>query len=155
MLSLVERFNQSEVDLYSYTPNKGENLAALVVFASAWVAHATLGAFYRQWWFGISMVIACGLETAGYIARTLSASDPHGMNNYLVQIICLTLAPAFMMAGIYFLLAESVVIWGIQYSRVSPWSYSRTFISMDFVAIVLQGMFSFFRIFIVRIAVLT
>ncbi|KAK9473434.1 RTA1 like protein-domain-containing protein [Dipodascopsis tothii] len=131
--------NEAASSMYTYTPSKAANLAALILFAIAWVGHTGLGAFYRQWWFGISMFIGCGLETGGYVARYKSASDPRNINDFIIQIVCLTLAPAFMMAGIYFLLAESVVIWGYQYSHLQPWTYSRIFISLDLVSIVLQA----------------
>ncbi|KAK9333454.1 RTA1 like protein-domain-containing protein [Lipomyces starkeyi] len=127
-------------NVYGYTPLRAPNLAALIVFATAWAAHTGLAVFYQQIWFGVCLFIAAGLETAGYIGRFLSSSDPTILNDFLVQIICLTLGPAFFMAGTYYLLAEIVVIWGIENSRFKPWTYSKVFISLDLVSIVLQAL---------------
>ncbi|KAK9247737.1 RTA1 like protein-domain-containing protein [Lipomyces tetrasporus] len=126
-------------NVYGYTPMRGPNLAALIVFAIAWAAHTGLAVFYRQIWFGTCLFIAVGLETAGYIGRFISSSDPTILNDFLVQIICLTLGPAFFMAGTYYLLAEIVVIWGVENSRFKPWTYSKIFVSLDLVSIVLQA----------------
>ncbi|KAK9466073.1 RTA1 like protein-domain-containing protein [Lipomyces arxii] len=126
-------------NVYGYTPRRAENLAALILFAIAWAMHTGLGVYHRQYWFGTSMFIATGLETAGYIARYLSSYNPDIVNDFLVQIICLTLGPAFFMAGMYFLLAETVIIWGIDHSRLKPWAYSQLFISLDVVSIILQA----------------
>ncbi|KAK9354291.1 RTA1 like protein-domain-containing protein [Lipomyces doorenjongii] len=129
-----------QYNVYGYTPLKAPNLAALIVFAIAWAAHTGLAVFYQQIWFGVCLFIAAGLETAGYVGRFLSSSDPTILNDFLVQIICLTLGPAFFMAGTYYLLAEIVVIWGIENSRFKPWTYSKVFISLDLVSIVLQAL---------------
>ncbi|KAK9235312.1 RTA1 like protein-domain-containing protein [Lipomyces kononenkoae] len=127
-------------NVYGYTPLRGANLAALIVFAIAWAAHSGLAVLYRQIWFGTCLFIAVGLETAGYIGRFISSSNPTILNDFLVQIICLTLGPAFFMAGTYYLLAEIVVIWGVEYSRFKPWTYSKIFISLDLISIVLQAL---------------
>ncbi|KAK9371790.1 RTA1 like protein-domain-containing protein [Lipomyces chichibuensis] len=127
-------------NVYGYTPLRAPNLAALIVFGAAWAAHASLAVFYQQIWFGVCLFIAAGLETAGYIGRFLSSSDPTILNDFLVQIICLTLGPAFYMAGTYYLLAEIVVIWGVENSRLLPWTYSKVFISLDLVSIALQAL---------------
>ncbi|KAK9449979.1 RTA1 like protein-domain-containing protein [Limtongia smithiae] len=126
-------------DCYGYMPRASANLAALVLFCIAWAAHTGLFIFFRQYWFGACMFITCGLETAGYVGRYLSTSVYNVLNDYLVQIICLTLGPAFFMAGIYYLLGQCVIIWGVQFSRFKPWTYSRIFIFGDLVSIVLQG----------------
>ncbi|KAK9463503.1 RTA1 like protein-domain-containing protein [Lipomyces oligophaga] len=128
--------------IYGYTPSFSPNLAALVIFAVFWVAHMTLSVVYRQAWIGTTFSIACGLETAGYIGRVLSSkADPmaDAFNDYLVQIICLTIAPVFFMAGIYFMFAQVTLIYGPAFSRVRPWTYSRVFIVLDVVCLVLQA----------------
>ncbi|KAK9476634.1 RTA1 like protein-domain-containing protein [Lipomyces japonicus] len=135
----LESLDPSTYNVYGYTPVKSANLVGLILFDIAWAAHISLGIYYRQIWFGVCMFIACGLETAGYIARFLSNSNPDNVHNFLLQIICLTLAPAFFMAGIYFLLAEIVIIWGVKNSIAKPWAYSQLFILLDIISIILQA----------------
>jgi hypothetical protein len=60
-------------------------------------------------------------------------------NPFLIQIICLTIAPAFLVAGIYFCLSRIVTAIGPQYSRIKPLSYPRIFIPCDFISLVLQA----------------
>lgn len=123
---------------YSYDPSHASNLAALILFAMTWAAHFLLGLYYQQWWFGTAFFIGCALETAGYIGRFVSSSDPLNVNAFLVQIVCLSIAPAFFMAGVYYLLAKFSVIYpGV--SRLRPMWYSYIFVSCDLLSIVLQG----------------
>jgi hypothetical protein len=49
---------------------------------------------------------------------------------FLIQIICLTIGPAFLAAGIYFCLSRIVIAIGPQNSRIKPLSYPRNFISL-------------------------
>jgi hypothetical protein len=79
------------------------------------------------------------VETAGYIARTLSSFNPGDLNYFLVQIICLTLGPAFAMGGVYYMLAKFTVIYGRRFSKLRPMDYSMLFIMFDFISIVLQA----------------
>ncbi|KAK9473433.1 RTA1 like protein-domain-containing protein [Dipodascopsis tothii] len=139
MLVLVRDAMISSYSLYGYEPNRTLNLTALIVFAAAWAGHLVHAILYKQRWFGGCMFVACGLETAGYVARWLGTDDPTNMTLFIVQYVCLTLAPAFIMAAVYVLLGEAVVIWGYEYSYFQPWTYSRLFISLDLGAIVLQG----------------
>ncbi|EGW33099.1 uncharacterized protein SPAPADRAFT_60406 [Spathaspora passalidarum NRRL Y-27907] len=60
-------------------------------------------------------------------------------NYFLLQLICLTLAPAFLMGGIYFLFGQLVVIHGRQYSWLKPLHYSYIFIGCDVLSLVIQA----------------
>ena len=58
---------------------------------------------------------------------------------FLIQICCLTIAPAFLAAGIYLSLARLVTIYGADISRIKPQRYTQFFVACDFVSLVLQG----------------
>lgn len=131
--------SNNDVNNYGLTPNYACNLTALVLFSILWVVHTILGVYYKQWWFGIAFFIACGLEVAGYIGRFLSASNPYILNDFLVQIICLTLGPAFFMGGGYYQLAKFAMVFGPNVSRLKPMMYSYIFMSCDFLSIVIQA----------------
>ncbi|KAK9428072.1 RTA1 like protein-domain-containing protein [Lipomyces doorenjongii] len=126
-------------NIYQYWPLKAPNLTALILFAIAWVIHTVLAIYYRQIWFGTCMFIANGLEAGGYIARYMSSSNPYKYGNYVAQSVLLIFAPAFFMAGIYYLLGEVSVIWGIRYARFKPWSYTKIFVTLDVLSIIIQG----------------
>jgi len=53
--------------------------------------------------------------------------------------VCLTIAPAFLAAGIYLCLKHIVDTFGRENSRISPRSYPRIFIACDFLSLVLQA----------------
>jgi hypothetical protein len=57
----------------------------------------------------------------------------------LIQIVCLTIAPAFYAAGIYFCLSRIVTVFGVENSRVSAKTYPVLFITCDFVSLLLQS----------------
>lgn len=58
----------------------------------------------------------------------------------MIQIICLTIAPAFLAAGIYLCLSRIVSTFGAENSRIKPLSYPRIFIPCDVTSLVLQAL---------------
>ncbi|CCH41872.1 Sphingoid long-chain base transporter [Wickerhamomyces ciferrii] len=122
------------------TPSKGGNLALAIIMGIFFVVHSGLGLWFKQWWFGTAFFCGCGLEMAGYIGRTLSNDNYTILNYFLVQIICLTIAPAFIMGGIYILLTKFIMIYGIKFALVKPiMLYSYIFIFCDVVSLVIQA----------------
>lgn len=57
----------------------------------------------------------------------------------MIQICCLTVAPALLAAGIYFTLSRIVTVFGSENSRIPPKWYPRIFIPCDIVALILQS----------------
>lgn len=121
------------------TPSFGGNLALAIVMGIFFILHSSLGFWFKQWWFGIAFFCGCGLEMAGYVGRTLSNNDYTNLNYFLDQIICLTIAPAFIMGGIYYLLGKFIMIFGTQYALLKPMHYSYIFIFCDVVSLVIQA----------------
>lgn len=56
-----------------------------------------------------------------------------------MQIVCLTIGPAFFAAGIYLTLSRIVVTIGESNSRIKPLSFPRFFIPCDFISLLLQA----------------
>jgi hypothetical protein len=56
-----------------------------------------------------------------------------------MQIVCLTIAPAFLAAGVYLCLSRIVTTFGRENSRISARAYPRIFITCDFLSLVLQA----------------
>ena len=56
-----------------------------------------------------------------------------------MQIVCLTIAPAFIAAGLYLTLSRIVITFGPENSRIKPLSYPRIFIPCDVVSLLLQA----------------
>ena len=85
------------------------------------------------------MFFGLGLEAAGYAGRVMAHSNPFEFNAFLIYIVCLTIAPAFITAAIYLCLARIMVVYGESNARFKPRTYSLVFMFSDFVALVLQG----------------
>jgi len=58
------------------------------------------------------------------------------MSRYLVP---LTIGPAFLSASIYLCLGRIITVHGVSLSRLSPKAYTITFITCDFISLVLQA----------------
>jgi hypothetical protein len=58
---------------------------------------------------------------------------------FLVQIICLTIAPAILAAGVYLCLSRIVRTFGQDNSRISARAYPVIFVSCDIVSLILQA----------------
>lgn len=54
-------------------------------------------------------------------------------------LICLTIAPAFFTAGIYLCLGRIVSVYGTEFSRLKPRTYTYIFVSGDLISLVLQA----------------
>lgn len=75
--------------------------------------------------FTLAMVCGVALEIVGYAGRIMSWKNQWGEAGFLMQIVCLTIAPAFMAAGIYLCLRRIVYAFGPENSRIKPETYTR------------------------------
>ena len=85
------------------------------------------------------MVSGCSLEVLGYIGRIMSRHNPFNQSAYLLQIVTLTIAPAFMAAALYFTLSRIVLTFGSANSRLPALWYPRVFIPCDVISLLLQA----------------
>ncbi|CUM67873.1 uncharacterized protein PRCAT00005584001 [Priceomyces carsonii] len=128
-----------EMNLYSMNINRAGNLILFIAFALLFLAHIGFSGWSRNIYMGVCLGCGCGLELAGYIARALAYNDTANVDKYLCQIICLTLAPVFIAAGIYFYLGQIIVFHGRQYSILKPTWYTYIFVFCDIVSLVIQA----------------
>ncbi|KAF2197993.1 putative RTA1 domain protein [Delitschia confertaspora ATCC 74209] len=128
------------VSYWGYRPSLAANSLFLAIFALSTLLFIGQGILSRRFiGFTIAMVSGCALEVIGYIGRVMSYHNPFGENPFLIQIICLTIAPAFLAAGIYFSLSRIVTTFGSSNSRISAKSYPRIFIPCDVASLLLQA----------------
>lgn len=128
-----------EENLYGIYLSRPGNIIYLAVFTIQFVFFLAMVYKSRFHWFNITFVCGYGLEFAGFVGRVLSFSDNTFESYYLLQFITLTIAPAFIMAGIYFLFAQCVVILGRKFSFLKPMWYSYFFIGADVFSLVVQS----------------
>lgn len=123
------------------------DMAANVIFTVAFVilffAHISYTIWTKNHYFGGAFILGTGVEWVGYLARALSVKDDSNTSKFLCQIICLTMAPAFIMAGIYYILAQLLVVHQSElktdYSIFKPLWFSYIFIFCDIVSLVMQA----------------
>ncbi|OBA23851.1 putative transporter or flippase transmembrane protein [Metschnikowia bicuspidata var. bicuspidata NRRL YB-4993] len=126
-------------NIYGYYLNRGGNIFFLVLFALIWLFQLGMLVKSRYHWFNITFICGYTLEFLGFLGRVLAFMDDSDINYFLLQLLSLTFAPAFIMAGIYFLFAQNVAIYGRQYSILRPMWYSYFFIGCDVGSLVIQG----------------
>lgn len=59
--------------------------------------------------------------------------------NAVRYLSCLTISPVFFAAAVYLCLSQIVVIYGSEYSRFRPRTYTILFITCDFISLILQA----------------
>lgn len=85
------------------------------------------------------MIVGGISEATGWIGRAIAHSNPIDLNAFLIQIICLILAPCFFSAFIYAGAGMMIRLVGPQYSRIRPALYLWIFCLADLIAIVVQA----------------
>lgn len=93
----------------------------------------------RTWGFLGGMFGGLVLEIIGYVGRIQMHSNPFTDSPFLMSLVTLTIAPAFLSASIYLCLSRIVVVYGEDLSRFRPRTYTLIFISCDFISLVLQA----------------
>ncbi|GAA99715.1 uncharacterized protein L969DRAFT_52471 [Mixia osmundae IAM 14324] len=130
---------------YGYNPALATGVVFAVIFGLLTVLHFGLAAKSRRWWL---FVVGVGgiTELIGWVGRALSGTDNtasvNASNYFLVQIVCLTIAPVFFSAACY---ATLVIIvahlsqFGDTHSRFSPRRLTWFFVTTDIISLVMQA----------------
>jgi hypothetical protein len=126
---------------FDYIPSIGGNALYAAIFGLYIFANLFLGIKHKTWGYMAAMLLGLSGEVIGYIGRILlwkNPFDPTG-NDFLIYLVCLTIAPAFLAAGIYLCLARIVVLYGEHLSRFRPRTYTLIFCGCDLFSLVLQA----------------
>ncbi|MCJ1321115.1 hypothetical protein MMC15_006459 [Xylographa vitiligo] len=125
---------------YAYRPSLSANAVFLAFFSFSLLCFLVQALLSRRFiGFTVALVCGCILEVVGYSGRIISYINPFDQNGFLIQICCLTIAPAFMAAGLYLCLSRIVNTFGRENSRIAPLSYPRIFIPCDVASLLLQA----------------
>lgn len=117
---------------YFYRVSLSANTAFITLFSLSLLGFLITYALTRRATaFTAAMVAGVILEVIGYAGRLLSWKNQWEQNGFLMQIVCLTIAPAFLAAGIYLCLRRIVYAFGPENSRIKPETYTR-FVSFIF-----------------------
>lgn len=124
---------------FKYLPNLTGNSIFMAIFTILFLISLPLGIIKKTWGYTAGLNTGLALEIVGYAGRIMGHNDPFSFNAFLVYLILLTIGPAFLTASIYLCLARIIVVYGPQYARFKPRTYSIVFMCSDFLALVLQG----------------
>ncbi|EGW30693.1 uncharacterized protein SPAPADRAFT_56685 [Spathaspora passalidarum NRRL Y-27907] len=119
--------------------NRPANILFLVLFSITFGYTLFMLIKSRYHWYNVAFTCGLALEFLGFLGRVLSFRNMTGDNFFLLQLISLTIAPAFLMGGIYFLFGQLVVVHGRKYSWLKPLHYSYIFIGCDVLSLVIQA----------------
>ncbi|KAI9814920.1 MAG: hypothetical protein M1826_002125 [Phylliscum demangeonii] len=125
--------------IYQYRPSLGANATLLILFALSLIVHVGQGWRWRTWAFTTAVVLGCITEIIGYAGRLMLWHNPFSQNGFLMQIVALTMAPAFFAAAVYLCISRVVRGLGPEISRLAPRAYMLIFIPCDVVSLSLQG----------------
>lgn len=115
-----------DTSYYFYRVNLAANATFLALFGASLIAYILTYALTRRATaFSVAMISGVILECLGYGGRIASWSNQWKETGFLLQIVCLTIAPAFMAGGIYLCLRRIVYAFGPENSRISPEAYTR------------------------------
>ncbi|KAI1101507.1 RTA1-domain-containing protein [Jackrogersella minutella] len=129
-----------EKSFYPYRIDLVPNAVFLTMFSLSLVGFLATFAFTRRGGiFTIPMALGLVSEIIGYAGRIMSWENQWSENGFLIQICCLTIAPAFLAAGIYLCIRRIVSAFGPDNSRIPPQYYTRIFIPCDIVSLILQA----------------
>ncbi|GME71200.1 unnamed protein product [Ambrosiozyma monospora] len=125
-------------EIWGYTPSYGANLCLLILWCMVGIVQLILALPTLQFFFGISMLLGCGLEIIGYRSRVAAHSDLGSLLNYMLNYLCLMVAPVCLMAAIYSAFGNVIEAYSKDYSVLKPINYRRIFILLDFLSFCIQ-----------------
>lgn len=123
---------------YGYLPTLSAGIVYCILFFLSFAIHFIRGIQYHRWT-SYCLTVGALTELIGWAGRTFSAKCPYNKPAFLTQISTLVIAPIFIAAAIYLVLAKLIVRRGSQYSLLKPKAYLWTFCSCDMVSLFIQA----------------
>ncbi|KAK3394281.1 putative sphingoid long-chain base transporter RSB1 [Podospora didyma] len=125
---------------YEYRPSLAANSIFAALFGISFLGFAVTYAMTRRGGgFTIAFLLGTLTEVIGYVGRIMSYKNRWQDTGFMMQICCLTIAPAFLSAGIYLCLRRIVYAFGPENSRIPPLWYTRIFIPCDIISLIMQA----------------
>ncbi|CEL10112.1 Putative Parasitic phase-specific protein psp-1 (Fragment) [Aspergillus calidoustus] len=128
-----------EWSILQYRPSVPSSAVFIAIFGLSLLLNVGQGIYYHTWGYMSSLVAGCILEIAGYVGRLILYNNPFDFSGFLLQIVCITVAPVFFCAAIYVLLSQTITHINPHISRFKPKLLYWIFIPCDIVSLVLQA----------------
>ncbi|PYI02615.1 RTA1 like protein [Aspergillus sclerotiicarbonarius CBS 121057] len=127
-------------NLYEYNPSQGAAIVFAVAFSLTAAAHTYLMVWNRTWHF-LPLLIGLFLEITGYITRAISTQSPEALTPFIIQSLCILVAPALLAASIYTILGRTIaILHGESLSLIRPSWLTKIFVTGDILSFVIQCM---------------
>ncbi|KXG52381.1 RTA-like protein [Penicillium griseofulvum] len=126
---------------YRYNPSMGGAVLFTILFIGTTFYHI-FQLFKTRTWFFIPFVIGGLFEIVGYIGRAASSkqSPDWTLGPYIVQTLCLLLAPALLAASIYMLLGRIILVLQAESHAILKKKWlTKVFVTGDVLSFILQG----------------
>ncbi|KAL8291318.1 hypothetical protein RQP46_002296 [Phenoliferia psychrophenolica] len=108
---LLPRDTQLDFNIFGYIPSKSVAIVFIAIFCVLTLAHVGLLARSR-YWFSVVTILGGIAEIIGWVGRLRSAENVASLNAFLVQQICLILAPCYFSATLYATLGSYIPVGG-------------------------------------------
>ncbi|KAI0021783.1 RTA1 like protein-domain-containing protein [Xylariomycetidae sp. FL0641] len=124
-----------------YLPNLAANVIFIALFGILLLPNAIFGIRYKTWSFMVWITLGLLGEAVGYAGRVMLYYDIFDFNAFVIYLVPLTIAPAFLTASIYLCLARLVHVLdpALRATRLRPMTYTKLFVTCDVVSLVLQA----------------
>ncbi|KAH7311524.1 RTA1 like protein-domain-containing protein [Stachybotrys elegans] len=109
-----------------------------IVYILLLLAQLYFGFRGRMWSFTIWLGLGSLLEILGYLGRFALSRNPWELNAFIVQYVCLLLAPTLVAAAISVTFKHLVIWYGSRWSLLRPRLYPWVFVGTDFISIFIQ-----------------
>ncbi|KAF8314073.1 RTA1-domain-containing protein [Clavulina sp. PMI_390] len=115
-------------------------LIFLVLYSISTLLHLGQSLFFRRWYLIPTVVVGGIGEIIGWAGRYWSSRNSLLDKPFLIQISTTIIAPTFLTAANFIIFGHVVrVAHAERFSRLTPKLYSTIFISIDFIALVIQA----------------
>ncbi|GFF78953.1 protoporphyrin uptake protein 1 [Aspergillus udagawae] len=126
---------------YHYDPSMAGAVIFVILFSITTLWHAFQLIRTRTWFF-IPFLIGGIFETIGYAGRAMSSSQSPNWTlvPYLIQTMCLLLAPALLAASVYMLLGRIILVLRAEsHAMLKKKWLTKVFVTGDVLSFLLQG----------------
>ncbi|TPX07427.1 uncharacterized protein E0L32_002103 [Thyridium curvatum] len=120
-------------------PSIAANAVFIAAFGSSLLIHVVQGVWTKTWGFLAAMAAGSILEIVGYGGRIMLHDNPFSFDGFMMQVICITIAPVFYCAAIYVIFAQIINHLDASLSRIKPKLLYIIFIPCDIISLILQA----------------
>ncbi|KAI0383422.1 RTA-like protein [Hypomontagnella monticulosa] len=125
---------------WAYQPSAAAAMIFMILFLIATAWHLVV-VFRRRVWYFIVLVVGGCIEVAGYLARFLATNDTSSLGLFVVQTLCILVAPALIAASIYMVLGRLILLLRAEeYSPIRPSLLTKIFVGGDLLSFLVQVM---------------